>query len=102
KGPEGAKIRRVAEAVAAANPLGRRVVLRGDASCPTEEAPAASRKKAASPGAAILAPDGSVSQVLRVARGPRATAGDRAFVAAATPSRGPRRAVRRRVRRPKR
>jgi len=102
KGPEGAKIRRVAEAAAADNPLGRRVVLAGDASCPTEQTLAISKKNAASRGAAILAPDGTVAEVLSVTRAVRATVVDRAFLAAATPAKGLRRSARRRARRTKR
>jgi hypothetical protein len=101
KGPNGEKIRRVAEAVAADNPLGRRVVPRGDASCPSEETLVAWKKNTASRGAAILSPDGSLVEVLGVAKARRATAVDGAFAAAATSARGPRRAARRRARRPK-
>lgn len=102
KGAEGEKIRRVAESVAADNPLGRRVVPRGDTSCPSEDILAARKQKATSRGAAILSPDGSLIEVLDVAKARRATAIDRAFTVAATPARGPRRSARRRARRKKR
>jgi hypothetical protein len=102
KGSEGEKIRRVAETVAADNPLGRRVVPRGDASCPSEETLVAWEKNAAARGAAILSLDGSLIEVLGVAKARRATVVDRAFAAAATSARGPRRAGRRRAQRPKR
>ncbi len=101
KGAEGEKIRRVAETVAADNPLGRRVVPRGDAACPSEETLAAWKKNAASRGAAILSPDGSLVDVLGVPKARRATAVDKAFAAAATSARPPRPAARRRTRRPK-
>ena len=102
KGAEGERIRRVAQTVAADNPLGRRVAPRGDPSCPSEEILATRNRKAASRGAAILSPDGSLVEVLGVARARRATAVDKAFVAAASPTPGPRRVHRSRARRKKR
>ncbi len=98
KGRYGAKIRRVAEEVAADNPLGRRVARRGDSACPSEETLAAWTKDPASRGAAILSPDGSLSEVLGIARARRAAAVDAAFSAAATASHGRGRAGSRRQR----
>jgi hypothetical protein len=101
-GADGEKIRRVAETVAASNPLGRRVVSRGDLSWPTEKTLAPGKKKVPSRGAAILSPDGTLVEVLGLASARRATSVDQAFNAAATSARGPRRSARRRSQRKKR
>jgi hypothetical protein len=97
-GAAGRKIRSVAQAVAAENPLGRRVVLRGDADYPNATTIKGWTADGAAPGAAILSPDGSLFKVLGVRRAKRPTTVEKAFAEAA-PARG-RGRTKRRPRRP--
>lgn len=82
-GADGEAIRTVANAVAALNPFGRRVVAPGDADYPSAAQIASWTAGTASPGAVVLTPGGAPSKVLTISQAQKDLLVDAAFANAA-------------------
>lgn len=83
-GATGTNVASVARPIAALNPIGREVVVRGDPSYPPATQIAAWTAGVASPGAVVLKPDGSLMRVLNEQRAANPAHIESAFVDGAT------------------
>lgn len=82
-GADGASIEKVATAVAALNPFGRKTVVSNDPDYPDAADITTWTQNTPNPGAVVLTPDGSLSEVLTVIQAKSDLAVDQAFANAA-------------------